>query len=143
MSAYTELKAKQQKEINEFPISFAFNNEQFARGMKKLGLEKEDTDEVVSVGAGGFIRKSNKEVLLNLMCKHTLEFEQEIKKDKDGTGFIFDMFLYELENHEYCCTHDIEPTLDALGLTMEEVNQSTALKAGLKAACAIAGSQIC
>ena len=33
------------------------------------------------------------------------------------------MFSYELANHEYCITYDIEPTLDALGLTLDEINK--------------------
>lgn len=33
---YLELKERQQKEINEFPMAFAFNEEQLQEALKKL-----------------------------------------------------------------------------------------------------------
>ena len=33
------------------------------------------------------------------------------------------MFRYELSNHEYVYTRDLQDTLDALGLTIEEINK--------------------
>ena len=36
---------------------FAFNNEQFAEGMSKVGLEKDDVSKIVSIGAGGYVLK--------------------------------------------------------------------------------------
>ena len=41
------------------------------------------------------------------------------------------MFLYELANHEYCITYELEDTLEAVGLTIQEVENSKALKHGL------------
>ncbi|WJV31818.1 hypothetical protein QTG56_24610 (plasmid) [Rossellomorea sp. AcN35-11] len=40
-------------------MQFAFSDQQFAEGMKKLGLGVGDEDKVVSIGAGGFILKSD------------------------------------------------------------------------------------
>lgn len=36
---YVQMKERHQKEVNEFPMMWAFNNDQFAQGMKKLGLQ--------------------------------------------------------------------------------------------------------
>lgn len=47
--------------------------------------------------------------------------------DEDGTGFLYQMFKYELDNHEYGYTGDFEDTLDSLGLTWEEVTASPRL----------------
>ena len=44
--------------------------------------------------------------------------------DEDGTGFLYQMFKYELDNHEYGYTGDLEDTLDCLGLTWEELKAS-------------------
>lgn len=44
------------------------------------------------------------------------------------------MFCYELANHEYGYTYDLDPTLDALGLTIEEVRQNERLLHGLEEA---------
>ena len=41
------------------------------------------------------------------------------------------MFLYELENHEYFITYELDDTLDALNLTLDEVLNSSTLKNGL------------
>ena len=58
--------------------------------------------------------------------------EDAIKGDKTGHEFIYDMFNYELGNHEYCYTGSTEQTLEALGLPLEEVKKNPALLAGLK-----------
>ena len=63
-----------------------------------------------------------------------LKKENAIAADTTGDGFIFDMFVYELANHEYCITYDLEDTLDALGLTPEEVNADKRLSHGLNKA---------
>ena len=131
---YLELKQRQQKEVNEFPFGFAFSNEQFKDMMKKFGLKEKDTDKIYSIGAGGYIRKTDSEAMHDMFKRHRKEIENEIKNDKDGTGFIYEMFRYELSNHEYCVTYDIEPTLDALGLTLEEINKNQKLVKGLKKA---------
>jgi len=131
---YIDLKQKQQQEVNDFPFGFAFSNEQFKDMMKKFGLKEKDTDKIYSIGAGGYIRKTDSEAMHNMFKRHREEIENEIKNDKDGTGFIYEMFRYELSNHEYCVTYDIEPTLDALGLTLDEINKHQNLVMGLKKA---------
>lgn len=131
---YQELKDRQQKEFNSFPIRFAFSKEQFKDQMEKLGLTENDTDKIVSISAGGFIKKDDVKKFNNLMKKLDKEMKAEIDKDKDGTGFIKDMFLYELGNHEYIITGDLSDTLDALDLKIEDVIKNTKLKNGLELA---------
>ena len=125
---------KHQKEINEFPFMFAFNQKQFDEGMKKFGLEPTDTDKICRVMNGGFIRKTDKNALVEMLSRHSKEMEDAIAEDEDGTGFILDMFVYELANHEYSYTGDLEPTLDCLELTIEEVQSDERLLNGLKLA---------
>ena len=131
---YLKLKEKHQKEINDFPFGFAFSNEQFKDMMKKFGLKEKDTDKIYSLGAGSYIRKSDSEAMEQMFARHRKEIENEIQNDKDGSGFIYEMFRYELSNHEYCVTYDIEPTLDALGLTLDKINENQNLVKGLKKA---------
>ena len=131
---YLKLKEKHQKEVNDFPFGFAFSNEQFKDMMKKFGLKEKDTDKIYSLGAGSYIRKSDSEAMEQMFARHRKEIENEIQNDKDGTGFIYEMFRYELSNHEYCITYDIEPTLDALGLTLDEINKKENLLNGLRKA---------
>ena len=131
---YLELKQKQQKEVNDFPFGFAFSNQQFKEMMEKFGLKETDTDKIYSIGAGGYIRKSDSDAFDEMFKRHRKEIEDEIEKDKKGTGFIYSMVSYELANHEYCITYDIEPTLDALGLTLDEINKKENLLNGLRKA---------
>ena len=41
---YQEMRNRQQAEVNAFPMFFAFNKQQFAEGMRKLGLSPSDTE---------------------------------------------------------------------------------------------------
>lgn len=135
MNTYLELKQQHQKEVNEFPMQFAFSDEQFKEGMKKLGLESTDTDKIYSLGMGGFYRKSDAQTLREMFNKHDKEMKEAIENDETGEGFIFDMFNYELGNHEYCYTGSVSQTLDALGFTIDEINNNPKLLHGLEKAC--------
>lgn len=135
MNQYKVLSDKHQKEINEFPISFAFSNQQFAEGMKKLGLSPDDTDKVYKLGeSGGFYRREDAEKLNEIFARHRKEMQDEIDNDPTGDSFIYDMFNYELSNHEYVVTGDVSDTLNALGLTYEKINNDKKLLHGLKKA---------
>ena len=47
---YRELKQRHQKEINDFPIKFAFTPQQLDDGMRELG-----TSEIMQIGTGEFM----------------------------------------------------------------------------------------
>ncbi|WP_336784109.1 DUF7659 family protein [Paenibacillus illinoisensis] len=127
-NAYTELKNKHQKEVNEFPIGVAFDDKQFAEAMEKLGFTSDDNDKVYSIGAGVFIRRTDSEAFGEMFKRHAKEREEAIANDATGEGYIYEMFAYELANHEYGYTYDAEPALDALDLTLEQVNADPRLK---------------
>lgn len=120
MNPYLELKNKHQKEVNEFPLGFAFNDKQFAEMMEKWGLTPEDTDKIYSIGVGGFVRKEDADAMHEMFERHAKEREEVIRENKDD--YLYHMFNYELGNHEYTYTYDLTDTLDALGLTMEDIN---------------------
>jgi hypothetical protein len=128
---YKKMKREHQAEIDNFPMFFAFSDEQFDKNIKKVGLTPEDTDKIMSIGIGGFIRKDDKDNFIEMMERHDRELKEAIEADKTGEGFIKDMFLYELGNHEYIVTGRFEDTLDAVGLTLEEVKENEALEHGL------------
>lgn len=134
MNKYQELRNRQQKEIDAFPFMWAFNKKQFAEGMEKLGLKETDTDKIYSIGGGGFIRKTDSEALKEMLDRQTDEMEKAIADDPTGDGFIYDMFDYELANHEYGYTGDITDTIDCLGLTAEQIEADARLSHGLKRA---------
>lgn len=114
MNSYKKFKEKMTKEVNSLPMIFAFSNEQFEEGKKKLGVK--ENSELVSIGAGGFMKKNDIQLLRDMRDRHNKEFAEKIKDDK----FLYEAFLHELWNHEFCITFDPEPTVNALCFTMEE-----------------------
>lgn len=130
---YTELKTKHQKEVNAFPFGFAFNQKQFDEMMSKWGLTSDDTDKIYSIGGGGYVRKSDSDAMHKMFKRH--ELERKMAR-KHGDDYLFEMFNDELANHEYSYTGDLTDTLDALGLTVDEVNADPEMLDALKRAIA-------
>ena len=135
MNAYAEMKARHQERVNALPIKFAFGTNQFREMMASWGLTENDTDRIYKMGGtGGFYLREDSKRIFSTFEENEIELQTAIRNDLDGSGFIKDMFRYELANHEYCITYDLEPTLDALGLSVDEVNNSPALLNGLQLA---------
>ena len=67
-----------------------------------------------------------------MLARHRKELEDAISSDKTGKGFIFDMFLQELENHEYSYTGDVQEALDALGITPQYMEAMPQLMAAIR-----------
>lgn len=114
---YLNLVNKHQQELNDFPIMWAFNDEQFKEGMKKLGLKEDEMDKIYSIDGGGFIRRKDAPAFTEMFERHDRERKEAFQND----DFAYDAFLYELGNHEFCITYEYEPTLSALGLTTENL----------------------
>lgn len=132
---YTAMKERHQKEVNDFPFFFAFSNEQFASGMRSKGLEPNETDKIYKFGAtGGYYLRTDAARLREMCDRHEAERNAALEGDKTGDGYIFDMFKYELENHEYTYTRDFEDTLDALDITPEDIAADPRLAHGLQKA---------
>lgn len=128
MNTYKIMKDRHQKEVNDFPMMFAFSKEQFKEGMKQFGFTENDTDKISSIGGGGFILKTDSEKLRTMGKNH----REEMQKAMTNETFIFDMFYYELGNHEYTYTRDTTDTIYALGLSIEEINNNPKLQKGLQ-----------
>lgn len=135
MNRYAELRERQQEEFNALPLGFAFSREQFDEMMQEWGLDPEkDLDKLLRIPGGGYIQKKDADLLHQTKERHDAEMAAAIAEDKTGEGFIYEMFLYELDNHEYGYTRDTEDTLDTLGYTAEEVLGNPRLKRGIEKA---------
>lgn len=128
METYRKMRDRQQKEVNEFPIGFAFSNEQLERELARLETTKE---ECVSIGAGGFIRKKDRNAFFDMMDRH----ERERKEAMQDEDFAYSAFLCELNNHEYSYTEDPNDAIEALGLSAKEVIDNPVLNKALCRAC--------
>ena len=112
----------------------AFSQKQFDEMMAKWGLLPTDTDKILHIGGGCYIRKTDREAFHELVDRLDREKQEAIAADTTSDGIIKDMFLYELANHEYCITYDLEDTLNAVGLTVDEINADKRLLRGLEKA---------
>ena len=118
MNKYIELKKKHEKELNEFPIKFAFGNEQFKEMMKNFGLTENDTDKIVSIGFGGYVKKENLKAMEELFKSQADEMKQAFNDDE----FLESAFNYEMGNHEYIITYDKADVFRALGLSIKSLD---------------------
>lgn len=99
---YAKLCQRQQEEVNALPIGFAFGNKQFTEMMSGWGLDPEkDLDKIYKLGdTGGFYKRTDGQIIRDTFSRHEAELDKAIAEDKTGEGFIYEMFLYELNNHE-------------------------------------------
>ena len=135
MNKYSELRQRQQQEFNALPLGFAFSQKQFDEMMRGWGLDPEkDLKKIYRIPGGGYVQKKDADLLHQTTERHSAEMAAAIAEDKTGEGFIYQMFLYELDNHEYGYTMDTEDTLDALGYTAAEVLGDPRLKRGIEKA---------
>ena len=136
MNEYQKMRNRQQMEFNALPLGFAFGQKQFNEMMRGWGLHPErDVKEVTCIGNGGYIQKKDVELLRQTSAQHSQELAAAIEADTTGNGFIFQMFYYELVNHEYGYTGEAEEALDALGYTLEQVQANQRLRRGFERAC--------
>lgn len=115
---YLDLRSRHQKEFDEFPIVYAFNDEQLKEALEKLGATKE---QCVSVfGHGDIVRREDAKALISLLDRQQEELLQRLR---DDSIFAEAAFLYEMDNHEYAInwTGD-EDVLDCFGITFEDIN---------------------
>jgi hypothetical protein len=98
---YLDFKKRQQKEFEDFPIAYAFNDKQLEEALEKLGATK---DECVSVfGHGDIVKRENAKALIKRLERHTKELREKLKEDEE---FAEAAFLYEMDNHEYAINFD-------------------------------------
>ena len=117
--AYEDLRDRQQQEVNDFPIAYAFNEEQLKEALVKLGVES--TKECVTVfGHGDIVKKENAPKLIGMFKRHTVELHEALKDKEFAEG----AFLYEMNNHEYCINWEgDENVLDCFSLTFEMLRE--------------------
>ena len=136
MNEYEEHNRRRKKIVDNMPLHWAFGRQQFAEEMQKMGLDPDkDRDKVCGGPAGSFMLVSDVERVKRQLAELEVEWKDALASDDTGDGFIYQMFLYELKNHEYGYTGSVGDTLDALGFDWEEVKEDARLKHGLERAC--------
>lgn len=116
---YLDLKKRHEKEFEEFPIAYAFNDKQLEEALAKLNATKA---EVVTVfGHGDIVKRENVKALIALLERHDEELKQKLKDDVE---FAEAAFLYEMDNHEYAINWSAdEDVLAALSIDFEFIRK--------------------
>lgn len=116
--SYMDVRSRHQKEFDEFPIVYAFNDEQLKEALDKLGATKE---QCVSVfGHGDIVRREDADKLIKLLDRQQEELLQRLR---DDPLFAEEAFLYEMDNHEYAINWSgDEDVLDCFGITFKDIN---------------------
>lgn len=131
-ASYRELKEAKTKLYNDFANDniywiFVSTEQELAEELKKLGLKRED---VLSIGMGGYLIKE----ALNDYKQLLKELGNTWDDIKDDDALLLDAFKYELWNHEFVVTYDVEPTLEVFNITLEEVQKDQRISRILKEA---------
>jgi hypothetical protein len=119
---YKDFINKKPKDKNIEGLFFAFNQEQFEEGCKKVGANKDN--KVVSIGAGGYILKSKFENFKKIIEDNKKSLK-ELLRDKK---FAEEAFEYELNNTEYCITQDENDALRQLGIEFEFIEKNNLIE---------------
>ena len=116
---YLDLKKRHEKEFEEFPIAYAFNDKQLEEALAKLNATKE---EVVTVfGHGDIVKRENVKPLIALLERHEQELHQRLRDDAD---FAEAAILYEMGNHEYAINYDGDAdVLSCFGISFKDVRE--------------------
>ena len=127
MESYREIKKRHQAEVNAFPLGAAFSDKQFAEMMKKFGLpnDKSGYSQIVSLGCGVFMRKSDIPAWKEMSRRH----EQELKDMRENRKGLVEALRYEFANHESQFSRDDEAVCNAVGLDWNEVQKDAELRA--------------
>ena len=116
---YLELKKKHQKEFEDFPIAYAFNDKQLEEALEKLGATKEEC--VTVFGHGDIVKRTDAKTLVKMLENQTKELREKMKTDKE---FAYEAFLYEMDNHEYAINWSgDEDVLDCLNLNWDMIRK--------------------
>ncbi len=116
---YLEMQKRHQKEFENFPIAYAFNEEQMKEALEKLGATKEEC--VTVFGHGDIVKRTDAKALIKLLSTHTKELKDKLKSDVE---FAEAAFLYEMDNHEYAINWSAdEDVLAVFSITFEDIRK--------------------
>lgn len=123
--AYTDMKARNQKEFDDFAEEwcfFAFSEQQLQEGMAKLRPKMAEGEKFVRFGSGMFCMKSKADELAGMAGRQS----EEMRRAMEDREFAKAAFYYEMANHEYhinwqgdwdvcSCFYEVEYVEDAIG----------------------------
>ena len=91
---YQEMRARFQRDFDDFPFLFAYSNEQFDRALAERGWSEAD---LIRIMPGGFIHKQDARRLRKMTDDHDRELHERMAE----RDFAVQAFIFEMGNHEY------------------------------------------
>lgn len=122
---YQTFRKQNNKELSDFMdknIFFAFDNEQFEKGLEKVHATKDD---IVSIGFGGFMTKEQQKAYKDLSNKQLQDLRNYMLNDYTQARKAF---LFEMINHECMYSGDYEEVLEVLALTQDDLKNNRKLQ---------------
>ena len=101
LQEYLEMRERHLRDVNNFPIAFAFNEKQLNEALEKLSVKS--IDECCTVhNCGVIIRKRDFKAYKDMAINHEKELNEAMKDPE----FAKSAFRYEMDNHEYAINWD-------------------------------------
>lgn len=117
--AYLNLIEKHRREIEAFPIAYAFNEQQLKEALEKLGVES--VKECVTIfNHGDIVKKENAPKFIEMLKRQMNELKIAMKEE----AFAEAAFLYEMDNHEYAINWDgDDDVLRCFGMDFDDLRE--------------------
>ena len=97
---YEKMITRFQKEVNAFPMIFAFSDRQMKEALKKLNVS---VDDIMSIpNSVGYILKTDYSKWEEMINRQSSEIKEAMKDRVFAEG----AFRYEMDNHEYAINWD-------------------------------------
>ena len=100
INRYSQMEKAHKQEMDDFAeehVFFAFDHNDLEEGCRRWGIPtSEASTQLVSIGAGGYIRRTDFPLWLQLLARQSKEVRSAMDDDKTGEGFIFEGMLNEL-----------------------------------------------
>lgn len=90
--AYLDMMKRQQQELTDFPIAYAFNEKQLEEALEKLGATKEECCTYLNMG--DVMKKTDVPAFKAMLKRHTEELQNAMKNEQ----FAEEAFRYEMDN---------------------------------------------
>ena len=127
---YLDLKKQHEKEVADFPIAYAFNDEQLIEALEKLGA-KSVSECVTVLGHGDIVKKTDAKRFVDMLKKQVIDLKFKMIQDNE---FAEAAFLYEMDNHEYAINWSgDEDVLRCFAMKEEELDDLDLTDAYLRA----------
>lgn len=125
METYQQIKARQQAEVNAFPIGAAFSDKQVEEMMQKFGLpnDKRGYAQIVGLGYGAYIMRKDVPAWNEMAERH----EREMKEWRKNRKELKEGLRYEFANHECQFGRRDEEVCACVGLDWAEVQKDAEL----------------